>query len=216
MASSLSLPPTLTNSEVITLIPWLDQRIDAFGHDPRSAYVEQFWLATLGPSTTWFLRHCADLLDETASTPVNLRDTAGTLGIGHEGGSRSAMAKTMARACRFRAARSAGATTLAVRLRLPHLSHRQVHRLPESARRRHEEFLGADLSPDLVGRQQSRARRLALGLIECGDTISETERQLACMTFHPAVIAEAVRWAWSLCHGAESPEDARLIGATAQ
>ena len=208
MTSSVNLPPTIINSEVITLIPWLDQRIDAFGHDPRSAYVEQFWLATLGPSTTWFLRHCADLLDETASTAVNLRETASALGIGHEGGARSAMAKTVARACRFRAARSVGSTTLAVRLRLPQLSHRQVQRLPEAAQRRHDEFLTADLSPDAVDRQQPRARRLASGLIECGDTINEAERQLACMKFHPAVIAEAVHWAWSLHHCRRSPEAA--------
>ena len=208
MTSSVNLPPTITNAEVITLIPWLDQRVDAFGHDPRSAYVEQFWLATLGPSTTWFLRHCADLLDETASTAVNLRETASALGIGHEGGARSAMAKTVARACRFRAARSVGSTTLAVRLRLPQLSHRQVQRLPEAAQRRHDEFLAAGLSHDAVGRQQPRARRLASGLIECGDTIDEAERQLAFMNFHPAVIAEAVQWAWRLHHCERSPEAA--------
>ena len=208
MTSSVNLPPTITNAEVITLIPWLDQRVDAFGHDPRSAYVEQFWLATLGPSTTWFLRHCADLLDETASTAVNLRETASALGIGHEGGARSAMAKTVARACRFRAARSVGSTTLAVRLRLPQLSHRQVQRLPEAAQRRHDEFLAAGLSHDAAGRQQPRARRLASGLIECGDTIDEAERQLAFMNFHPAVIAEAVQWAWRLHHCERSPEAA--------
>lgn len=206
MTSSVKLPPTIANSEVITLIPWLDQRIDASGHDPRSTYVEQFWLATLGPSTTWFLRHCVDLLDKTASTAVNLRETASTLGIGHEGGARSAMAKTVARACRFRAARSVGSATLAVRLRLPQLSHRQVNRLPESLRRRHEEFLAANSIPDIVGRQQPRARRLALGLIECGGTINEAERQMAGMRLHPAVIAEAVHWAWGRHHGQESPE----------
>ena len=206
MTSSITLPPAIASSEEITLIPWLDHRVDAYGHDPRSAYVEQFWLATLGPATTWFLRHCADLLDETGSTRVSLRETASTLGIGHEGGARSAMAKTVARACRFRAARSVGSTTLAVRLRLPQLSHRQVQRLPKPVQRRHDEFLATNSSPDAVGEQQPRARQLALCLIECGDTISEAERQLACMTFHPAVIAEAVRWAWSLHHGQESTE----------
>lgn len=206
MTSSINLPPAIIDSEEIMLIPWLDQRIDAFGHDPRSTYVEQFWLATLGPATTWFLRHCADVLDETGATRLDLRETASTLGIGHEGGARSAMAKTVARACRFRAARSVGSTTLAVRLRLPQLSHRQVQRLPKSVQRCHDEFLGADLSPDTIDQQQPRARQLASCLVECGDTISEAERQLACMKFHPAVIAKAVHWAWSLHHGAKSPD----------
>lgn len=215
MTTSISLPPAIIGSEVITLIPWVDPRIDAFGHDPRSAYVEQFWLATLGPSTTWFLRHCADLLDETDGTSVNLRETASTLGIGHEGGARSAMAKTVARACRFRAARSVGPTTLAVRLQLPQLSHRQLLRLPKSVQRRHDEFLASSLSLDAVCRQQQRARHLASCLIECGDTISETDRQLACMGFHPAIVADAVRWAWSLHHGRRSPEAGELVAAAA-
>ena len=32
--------------------PWLDPVIDELGHDPRSAYVETFWLPVLGPPTT--------------------------------------------------------------------------------------------------------------------------------------------------------------------
>ncbi len=31
--------------------PWPDPVIDRLGHDPRSAYVERFWLGVLGPST---------------------------------------------------------------------------------------------------------------------------------------------------------------------
>jgi len=208
MTSSINLPPAVIDSAVITLIPWIDHRVDATGHDPRSTYVEQFWLGTLGPSTTWFLRHCANLLDDAGSRTVNLRETAGALGIGHEGGSRSAMSKTVARACRFRAARSVGSATLAVRLRLPQLSYRQVQRLPEPAQRRHEEFLAVKLSGDEVCRQQSRARRLAVCLIECGDSFDEAEGLLARMSFHPAIAAEAVRWAWSLHHGRSSPEAA--------
>ena len=29
--------------------PWADPVVDHLGHDPRSAYVEQFWLPILGP-----------------------------------------------------------------------------------------------------------------------------------------------------------------------
>ena len=208
MTSSINLPPAVVNSEVITVIPWIDHRVDAVGHDPRSVYVEQFWLGTLGPSTIWFLRHCANLLDAANSTALNLREAASTLGIGHEGGSRSAMVKTVARACRFRAARSVGPTTLAVRLRLPQLSHRHQQRLPEPVQRHHTEFTSVELSSDAMCRQQSRVRRLAGCLIECGDSFEETERLLARMSYHPAIVAEAVRWAWHLHHGRSSPEAA--------
>ena len=208
MTSPIDLPPSILSSEVVTLIPWLDRRTDAFGHDPRSTYVEEFWLGTLGPATTWFLRHCANLLDHTQGTTVNLREIAGILGIGYEGGARSAMSKTVARACRFRAARSVGSATLAVRHRLPQLSQRQVQRLPKSTQLRHAEFLAASRSPDAACEPQHRARRLASGMIECGDTIGDAERQLALMKFHPAIVDEAVRWAWSLHHGRTSPEAA--------
>jgi hypothetical protein len=32
--------------------PWADPVIDHLGHDPRSAYVEHFWLPILGPLST--------------------------------------------------------------------------------------------------------------------------------------------------------------------
>ena len=196
---------TTIETDVVKLVPWTDHHKDAFGHDLRSAYVEQFWLGTLGPSTTWFLRHCAAVLEDTDDAAVNLRDTACALGIGFEGGTRSAMVKTVARACRFRAARAVGSTTLAVRLRLPQLSHRQLQRLPASLQQRHEEYLAANGSNDAVRQQQLRARLLALGLVECGDSIDETELHLSRLKFHPAIAAEAVRWAWSLHHGRIPP-----------
>lgn len=201
-------PATIIETDVVRLIPWADHRKDVFGHDLRSTYVEQFWLGTLGPSTTWFLRHCAAVLEDADDAAVNLRETACALGIGFEGGSRSAMVKTVARACRFRAARAVGDTTLAVRLRLPQLSHRQLQRLPASVQQRHEEYLAGTGGADGVRNQQLRARRLALGLVECGDSLSETELQLSRLKFHPAIAADAVRWAWSLHHGRVPPEAA--------
>ena len=34
----------------LRIVPWRDEVIDRVGHDPRSAYVERFWLGILGPS----------------------------------------------------------------------------------------------------------------------------------------------------------------------
>src|SRR3954447_18606141 len=50
-------------SDTITVVPWPDDVIDALGHDPRSNYVETYWLGTLGPSTTWLLRRLVAGLD---------------------------------------------------------------------------------------------------------------------------------------------------------
>ena len=34
----------------LTIHPWPDPVIDTLGYDPRSRYVETFWLPTLGPT----------------------------------------------------------------------------------------------------------------------------------------------------------------------
>src|SRR4051794_26631584 len=44
---------------MLDIRPWADPVIDAVGHDPRSHYVEEFWLSILGPSTVWLLRRMA-------------------------------------------------------------------------------------------------------------------------------------------------------------
>src|SRR5262245_33165362 len=36
---------------LIRITPWIDPVVDRRGHDPRSTYVEQFWLGTLGPAS---------------------------------------------------------------------------------------------------------------------------------------------------------------------
>ena len=52
----MTLPAIELPRQTLTIRPWADPVIDRVGHDPRSSYVEQFWLAILGPSTTWLLR----------------------------------------------------------------------------------------------------------------------------------------------------------------
>ncbi len=42
--------PCLT-TDSLHIRPWPDAVIDRVGHDPRSAYVERFWLGILGPPT---------------------------------------------------------------------------------------------------------------------------------------------------------------------
>ena len=56
---------TLTSDPVfpipsVAVEAWPDPVVDELGHDPRSTYVERFWLPVLGPSTVWFLRRVAD------------------------------------------------------------------------------------------------------------------------------------------------------------
>ena len=43
--------PTFADPTLV-VVPWYDEVVDPIGHDPRSQYVELFWLNVLGPTTT--------------------------------------------------------------------------------------------------------------------------------------------------------------------
>jgi hypothetical protein len=176
--------------------PWPDPVIDELGHDPRSAYVERFWLPVLGPSTVWFLRRVADHLDQRPDGfELDLVDTARSLGVGMRGGRNSPMLKTIERSCRFGAARMQGATALAVRRRLAPLTRAQVERLPEPLREEHGEWASRPRPAPTVEQMKDRARALALSMLELGEGAEAVERQLHRWRFHPAVAHDAVRWA---------------------
>lgn len=173
---------------------WHDPLIDQLGHDPRSRYVERYWLGILGPTTTLLLRVFADQLDEGAgAATVDLEALAARLGIGHRGGRNSALARSIQRACRFGAARTAGRSELELRNRIPPLNRAQVERLPAALAASHRLHVeGSGEGSD----QRARARRLALSLIECGDGFDEAERQLDRWKVPTLVAADAVNWAW--------------------
>ena len=60
--SEISYPPpapdvgSLPDVRSIVVRPWLDPVVDDHGFDPRSRYVEEFWLGVLGPTATWLIR----------------------------------------------------------------------------------------------------------------------------------------------------------------
>ena len=119
--------------------PWLDPVIDELGHDPRSAYVETFWLPVLGPSTTWLLRHLTTRLEESpAGVELDVEETARSLGLGERLGPNAPFARTLKRCVDFGMAEWRGSFHLAVRRRLPPLARRHLRRLPESLQARHE------------------------------------------------------------------------------
>jgi hypothetical protein len=171
--------------------------VDQVGHDPRSAYVEQFWLATLGPSTTWLLRRLvAGLDDAPEGYELDLAVTARSLGLGARAGQNSPFLRALERSRQFRLTRDLGAGVLAVRRRLPPLSRHQVARLPRPLQRAHEQWLEAALAHPAADEQRRRARRLSLSLFELGEDREAAERQLHHWRFHPAIAHDAVNWAW--------------------
>ena len=210
--STVSLLPADTPSvAVLPVRPWPDGVIDALGHDPRSVYVERFWLGILGPSTTWLLRHLAHRLDASPEGfDLDLASTAQALGLGSKGGRHSPFMRALSRCCQFDVAEARADGTLAVRRKLPPLNRRQVLRLPPDLAAAHQAWQDSELQTPAHEQQRRRARRLALSLLELGEDAAAAEQQLARWKFHPTLCREAAAWAadrhrQSVLPGGEDP-----------
>src|SRR5258708_13322757 len=79
-----TMPPSYTSSDdlraggmpTVMVKPWTDPVLDVLGHDPRSWYVETFWLPTLGPTCVLLMRHLADRFDRSPpGLPLDLTTT---------------------------------------------------------------------------------------------------------------------------------------------
>ncbi len=203
--SLLSEPTQPIPLATLSVDVWVDPVIDQLGHDPRSAYVERFWLPVLGPSSVWLLRRIADGLDHRPEGfDLDLVDTAQSLGVGMRGGRNAPLLRTIERCCRFGAAKMHGRSSIAVRRRLAPLSRTQTERLPETLRAEHDQWLARPKDPASFEQLQARARSLALSMIQLGEDSTSVERQLHRWRFHPAVAHDALRWALSRQHRPEA------------
>jgi hypothetical protein len=184
--------------DALTVRPWPEPVLDQLGHDPRSHYVETFWLSILGPSTTWLLRRMVGGFDEPGCAEgydLDLAETARCLGLGERRSRHSPFTRALIRLVQFDVARLQGDRVLAVRRKLAPLNRWQVDRLPVSLQRAHRELQDADLVVDTDTHMRQRAERLALSLLDLGEDVAATERQLLRWNFHPALAREAAAWA---------------------
>jgi hypothetical protein len=143
-----SLPDTL-----LAVTAWDDPVVAASGYDPRSDYVERFWLGVLGPSAVWLLRHLAHRFDEEpGGFTVDLADLGASLGLGTGSGRHAPLNRTLLRCCQFRMAHRFSADHVAVRRQLPPLAQHQLRRLPDRLQHEHLAYQpcveGAVLPPD--------------------------------------------------------------------
>ncbi len=124
---------------------WHDPVLEDLGHDPRSPYVERFWVSILGPSATLLLRRLALGLElEPNGFALECAAWAQELGIGMRGGKSGPFWRAVDRTCRFGAAQRSGAN-LAVRPKLPPLTMHQVARLPKHLQASHQAWLAKQL-----------------------------------------------------------------------
>ena len=121
--------------------PWWDPDLAVAGFDPRSAYVERYWLGVLGPSVVFLLRRLSRGLEEHPSGfQITLADTSRALGLGGGLGRQAPINRTIDRACMFNTMRRGSPTELQVRAHLPQLNQRQLARLPLAVRSAHERW----------------------------------------------------------------------------
>lgn len=192
--SRLPTPPV---GGVLTVVPWHDPVVDPLGHDPRSVYVERFWLGVLGPSAIWLLRHAAHRFDDDpAGFDLELVPAAQSLGLSYAGGRNSPFWRTVTRCVQFGVARDLDGT-FAVRRRLPPLTQRQLARLPDPARADHHQWTRRARRRTHDGPLPlERAKLLATTLVELGEPYHEIRRQLRSWRV-PAPMATAVTdWAF--------------------
>ena len=123
---------------VLHVRPWPDDVVDTAGYDPRSPYAEDFWLPVLGPSTLWLLRRFAAGFDYSPDGfDLDLKETARSLGLSDRADRGSPFLRALNRTVQFGMAKLTGPELLAVRRRLPPLSHRQVGHLSPVLQERH-------------------------------------------------------------------------------
>lgn len=209
------------NCDRILVRPWADPILDEVGHDPRSHYVERFWLGTLGPSATWFVRYVADRFDlapgeftldfEACAAAIGIGGTGGGAGKGAEargagagagGGSRrrtGGLPRIIARCCSFELARVVNHGVVEIRRKIAPLSRRQLNRLSDSLRAEHERWMADAPDPSLNAVLALRARRMALTLLQMGEDTERAEIQLQRWRFPTQLAGDAIGWAAEQC-----------------
>ena len=194
------MPAFTTNiqlADTVFIRPWVDDVIDSLGFDPRSTYAETFWLGILGPSTTWLIRRMvAGLEDHPEGYEMRLAETARSLGLGERGGRHSPFLRAVTRTVQFELARPEEDGVLAIRRKVPPLNRRQLLRLPPALQSAHAEWQAQQLRVPTAEELRRRGRLLALSLVELGEDLEATERQLLRWRYHPALARDAALWAW--------------------
>lgn len=167
--------------------PWIDPVVDDDGHDPRSRYVEQFWLGVLGPTATWLVRRLAAGFEQQPDGYVlDLAATARAMGLRYAPGRASPFNRGLQRCVMFGVAHPIEGG-LAVRRRIPTISLRHLRRMPDEVQAAHHRWQTTRIELD----ELTRAHRLATAMLGLGDDTAIIEHHLVALGVNDAVAAEA-------------------------
>lgn len=197
MPAQLEAEATFPTS--VKVVAWPDPVIDVLGYDPRSSYVETFWLSIVGPTATWLMRQLVASLDTApGGFELDVALAARRLGVGTRSGRNSPLARAVSRCKSFDLLSEPEDAVLAVRRRIPPLPRRLSIRLPRALRELHNEWIGDRRKGDDIGGLRNEARRWALALMDIGEDRETAEVHLHRWRVHPALAHEAAEWAWAL------------------
>ena len=119
----MSRQVNLSTSALMTVTAWEDPIVEALGHRPGSAYIEDVWLGVLGPTTTWAWLRLARIASTDPGASVDMTAIARSLGLGASMGASAPISRTLGRLVAFDAAHRS-VDTLVVRRALPDVPHR--------------------------------------------------------------------------------------------
>jgi len=157
---TLEVPPH-THATHATIRPWSDPIVDERGHDPRSAYVERYWLSVIGPTATLIMRRFADEFDlDPDGFVVDLAHTASTMGLSYTKAEHSPFGKALNRCVMFGLAHPT-ADGFAVRRMFPNVAQRHLNRLPDDVQQSHYDWARRTIRID---RRDLEQRLIGLGV----------------------------------------------------
>ena len=184
----------MSDTPHITVRPWVDPVVDDDGFDPRSRYVELFWLGVLGPTATWLMRRLVAGLERSPDGyQLDLCATAREMGLSYSEGRATPFAKALQRCAMF------GLTHpfdggIAVRRRIPPVTMRHLQRMPPTLQRAHHEWQTTTITLD----ELTRAHHLATAMLGLGDDACVIEHHLVALGIPAHVASEAADNAYRL------------------
>ena len=161
--------------KTLVVVPWLDPIVDEVGFDVFSRYAEMFWLPIMGPSALWIQRRIVmGFAEFPGGYEMDTAEIALAVGLSFTQGANCPFTRALRRCQWFGAAQSVHGG-LAVRIKLPPVSRRQIQRFPTSLK----QSLAA-WPVESTDHQQlvERAKLVASALITTGDDTDLLESRL--------------------------------------
>ncbi len=138
----------MTENQTVTIhaVPHRSPQVQKVGLPIDHRYLEECWAPVLGPTSVFLLRRIATLWEEAEPAVVSRSELGQSIGLGKGAGRNSPLQQTLDRLERFGFLRqSATGGTVAVATTVGPLSDRQLERVPEWNRQRHECLWGHHL-----------------------------------------------------------------------